>query len=50
MKAANQVRQLDPWYLDSAVTLYIINCRDLFISMKQIKDTITVADNRKLLY
>jgi hypothetical protein len=48
MEAANQVGQLDPWYLDSAVTSHMINCRDLFTSMKQVKDTVTVADGRQL--
>jgi hypothetical protein len=49
IEVANQVRRLDPWYLDSAVTSYMTNCRDLFTSLKQVKDTVTVADGRQLL-
>jgi hypothetical protein len=40
--------QTDPWYLDSAATSHMTNCRDLFTSYKQDKDTVTVADGRQL--
>jgi hypothetical protein len=49
MEAANQVRRLDLWYLDSAAMSHMTNCRDLFTSLKQVKDTVTVADSRQLL-
>jgi hypothetical protein len=48
MEAANQVGRLDPWYLDSAATSHMTNCRDLFTSLKQVRDTVTVADGRQL--
>jgi len=38
----------DPWYLDSAATSHMTNCRDLFTSIRQVKDTVTVADGRQL--
>ena len=38
----------DPWYLDSAATSHITNCRDVFTSMRQIRDTVAVADGRQL--
>jgi hypothetical protein len=49
IEAANQVRRLDPWYLDSVVMSHMTNCRDLFTSLKQVRDTVTVADGRQLL-
>jgi hypothetical protein len=47
-KVTSKALQTDPWYLDSAATSYITNCRDLFISYKQDKDKVTVADGRQL--
>ena len=38
----------DPWYLDSAATSHMTNCRDVFMSMRQIRDTVAVADGRQL--
>jgi hypothetical protein len=38
----------DPWYLDSAATSHMTNCKDLFTTIKQVKDTVTVADGRQL--
>ena len=39
----------DPWYLDSAATSHMTNCRDVYTSIRQIRDTVTVADGRQLL-
>jgi hypothetical protein len=39
----------DPWYLDSAATSHMTNCRDVFTSLKQVRDTVTVADGRQLV-
>src|SRR5439155_12841847 len=33
----------DPWYLDSAATSHMTNCKDLFTTLEQVKDTVTVA-------
>jgi hypothetical protein len=38
----------DPWYLDSAATSHMTNCRDLFTMFSQVEDTVTVADGRQL--
>jgi transposase InsO family protein len=45
---ASKPQQTDLWYLDSAATSYMTNCKDLFITYKQGKDTVTVADGRQL--
>jgi hypothetical protein len=39
----------DPWCLDSAATSHITNCRDVYTSMRKIRDTVTVANSRQLL-
>ena len=44
----NKAQQTDPWYLDSAATSHMTNCKDLFKIYKQVKDTVTVADGRQL--
>jgi hypothetical protein len=44
----NKALQTDPWYLDSAATSHMTNCRDLFTSYKQDRDIVTVADGRQL--
>ena len=44
----NKALQTDPWYLDSAATSHMTNCRDLFVSYRQVKDTVTVVDGRQL--
>lgn len=46
--SGNKALQTDPWYLDSAATSHMTNCRDLFTAFKQGKDTVTVADGRQL--
>ncbi|HEY5813547.1 MAG TPA: reverse transcriptase domain-containing protein [Terrimicrobiaceae bacterium] len=46
--SGNKAQQTDPWYLDSAATSHMANCKDLFTSFKQVKDTVTVADGRQL--
>jgi len=38
----------DLWYLDSAATAHMTSCKDLFTSIKQAGDTVTVADGRQL--
>jgi hypothetical protein len=38
----------DPWYLDSAATSHMTNCKDLFTAIRQVEDTVTVADGRQL--
>ena len=38
----------DPWYLDIAATSHMTNCRDVFTSLRQVRDTVTVADCRQL--
>jgi hypothetical protein len=38
----------DPWYLDSAATAHMTNCKDMYTSMRRIKHTVTVADGRQL--
>ena len=38
----------DPWYLDSAATSHMTNCRDVFTFMRQIRGTVAVADGRQL--
>ena len=43
-----KAQQTDPWYLDSAATSHMTNCRDLFTSFTKAKDTVTVADGRQL--
>ena len=40
--------QTRPWYLDSAATSHMTNCKDCFIKIKQIRDTVTVADGGRL--
>jgi hypothetical protein len=45
---ASRAQTTDPWYLDSAATSHMTNCKGLFIAYKQGKDTVTVADGRQL--
>jgi len=44
----SKVGQLDPWYLDSAATSHMTNCKSLFIDFRQVRDTVTIADGRQL--
>ena len=44
----NKAQQTDPWYLDSAATSHMTNCKGLFATFKQVSDTVTVADGRQL--
>jgi hypothetical protein len=45
---ASGAQQTDPWYLDSAATSHMTNCKDLFTSFEYVKDMVTVADGRQL--
>jgi hypothetical protein len=36
----------DPWYLDSAAMPHMANCKDVFTSMRPVRDTVTVVDGR----
>jgi transposase InsO family protein len=47
--AGTEGTRTDPWYLDSAATSHMTNCRDVYTSIRQIKDTVTVADGGQLL-
>jgi hypothetical protein len=45
---ASEAQQTDPWYLDSAATSHMTNCKDLFTSFEYVKDMVAVADGRQL--
>lgn len=45
---ASRAQQTDPWYLDSAATSHMTNCKDLFTSFEYVNDIVAVADGRQL--